>query len=169
MPQASNAEIMAKPRLWSSIRGTLWPEISATSGMLNPSSKNRLIASYRKSWKVRSLTFARVLSLSHAWRKATSAAGKGRYVSLGDLDSFATASSLSGTHLDEPFLVMGKKAVLLSRSMCSQRNPSISPRLDGVEFDRLTQPEALAAGGQSFITFKPPASLNCRTWHWGKT
>jgi len=61
--------------------------------------------------------------------KGHAVTGKGR---LGALDSFVIASSLNGTHLDEPFLVMGKKTVFWARSICSQRKPSISPRLIAV-------------------------------------
>jgi hypothetical protein len=53
-------------------------------------------------------------------------------VFLGALDSAANASAFKVTHLDDPFLVVGKKAVLLSRSICFQSNHSISPRLVAV-------------------------------------
>ena len=66
--------------------------------------------------------------LSYSRRKATSVSGKGHSLSLETAVSVVTALSLNGTHLDEPFLVMGRKIVFLSRSMCSQRNPGISPR-----------------------------------------
>jgi cytochrome bd-type quinol oxidase subunit 2 len=52
--------------------------------------------------------------------------------------NLSTASSLNGTHLDEPFLVVGKKAAFLLKSICSQRNPSISPRLIAVSTARTT-------------------------------
>ena len=105
------------------------PLTAITSCTFIPLSNIFEIASWRKSWKVRSVIVARVLSLSQAWRKATSVMGERRSSYLDAALNFETASSLNGTHLDEPFFVMGRNAVFRSKSMCSQRNPSISPRI----------------------------------------
>ena len=90
----------------------LCPLTAITSCIFMSLSNILEIASWRRSWKVRLVIFARFLSLSQAWRKATSVMGKGRSSYLDAALNFETASSLNGTHLDEPFFVMGRNAVL---------------------------------------------------------
>jgi hypothetical protein len=59
-------------------------------------------------------------------------------VSRGTPFNISNALSFKGTCRGEPFLVIGRKAVFLPKSICSQRNPSISPRLFAVSMARTT-------------------------------
>ena len=120
---------------WLAVR---WPLTAITSCIFMPLSNILEIASWRRSWKVRSVIVARFLSLCQAWRKATSVKGKGRSSNLDAALKFETASSLNGTYLDEPFFVMGRNAVFWSKSICVQRNPSILPRLIAVSMAKIT-------------------------------
>ena len=107
-----------------SILGSLWPDIVATSTRLNPASKKRLIASWRRSWNFKSLTFARTFNLSHASLKALAFIGKGfgRFRFDWD-DSMSIAFGESGTSRLVPFLVSGSRAVCLFKSInCHSRH-----------------------------------------------
>lgn len=104
--------------------------MSATSGIDSPSSKNLVMASWRRSWKRRSLRPARLLRRTQANLKAFELTGKGCVFVLGRC-CWRTEIALgeSGTSLLEPFFVSGRKAVRRFRSILSHSSPSISLRL----------------------------------------
>ena len=98
--------------------------MSATSGIDSPSSKNLVMASWRRSWKRRSLRPARLLRRPQANLKAFELTGKGCVFVLGRC-CWRTEIALgeSGTSLLEPFFVSGRKAVRRFRSILSQVKP----------------------------------------------
>ena len=101
-----------------SILGSLWSDIVATSAKLNPASKKRLMASWRRSWNFRSSMFALILSLSQANLKAFAFIGEGFGVSRFDWDdSMSAAFGERGTSWLLPFLVSGSRAVCLLKSI----------------------------------------------------
>ena len=113
--------------------------MSATSGIDSPISNNLLMASWRRSWKRRSLRPARLLKRTHANLKALELTGKGCVSVLGRCCwRIEIALEESGTSLLLPFLVSGRKAVRRFRSILSQDNPSISPRLIPVSMAKTT-------------------------------
>ena len=67
----------------------------------------------------------------HTNLKPLEVTGKGDVVSLRCRCAVSSSAAFvdKGTSLELPFLVSGRKAIRLSRSTCSQRSPSISPRL----------------------------------------
>jgi hypothetical protein len=95
------------------IRGSLCPLMALTSGIDRPCSKNRLMASWRRSWKWRSSIPARFLRRSQASLTAlplivntTSSPSLRVWCSR-----MASAGALRGTVRESPFLVRGKCAV----------------------------------------------------------
>ena len=91
---------------WLAVR---WPLIAINSCIFIPLSNLLDVASWRRSWNMRSVKLARIPNISHAWRKAISVTGKGPWVSRDIPFSLPTAVSLKGTCRDKPFLVIGKR------------------------------------------------------------
>ena len=113
-----------------SMRGSLCPEIVATSAIERPLSKNRLMASCLRSWKLRLWMAARFSSRSQAIRKASAFMGKGIHVFRAFwFKSTRMAFEESGTSLEDPFLVNVSFAMRWWMQISSQRRFNISPRL----------------------------------------
>ena len=110
-----------------SIEAVLWPLTLAASGIVSPFSSNRDIASWRRSWNLKSLMPARLTRRTQDCLSVPDFTGNTTSPSLSRLLSTKSAAAVKGTIRPWPFLVFWSSAKPLSRLILLHLSDNNSP------------------------------------------